>query len=207
MPIRPTIVDYGMGNLWSVYSALRFLGASPIISSDPAVVSDAEMIILPGVGSFNKAMQALDSSGLADALRKAVLVRQRKILGICLGMQLFADSGDEDGACAGLGFIPAVVKRFSLIELQNKKVPHIGFNEVVADANSLLFRGGLKNSDFYFVHSYHVVSNELLGKRAICNYGVDFLAAIEYENIFATQFHPEKSQTNGLQLLNNFLTI
>jgi glutamine amidotransferase len=204
---QPVIVDYGMGNLWSVYSALRYLGAFPIVSGDPDVVAGASTLILPGVGSFNKAMQALNSSGLADALRDAVLVRQRKLLGICLGMQLLAERGDEDGVCSGLGFIPGAVERFTRGELQEVKLPHIGFNRVNADAKSRLFKGLMNNSDFYFVHSYRLIANGLPGKHGLCTYGIDFLAAIEHENIFATQFHPEKSQTNGLQLLSNFLAI
>jgi glutamine amidotransferase len=204
---QPVIVDYGMGNLWSVFSALRYLGAAPIVSADPDVVAKANTLILPGVGSFNKAMQALNNSGLADALRDAVIVRQRKLLGICLGMQLLAERGNEDGVCPGLGFIPGTVDRFTRGELQDGKLPHIGFNRVRADAKSRLFQGIMKSSDFYFVHSYRLLANGLPGKHGICNYGVDFLAAIEHENIFATQFHPEKSQTNGLQLLSNFLAI
>ena len=196
-----------MGNLWSVYSALRYLGVVPLVSGDPDVVAGASTLILPGVGSFNKAMQALNSSGLAEALRSAVLVKQRKLLGICLGMQLLAERGDEDGTCEGLGFIPGAVERFTRGELQEGKLPHIGFNRVSADAESRLFHGVMKNSDFYFVHSYRLLANGLPGKHGLCTYGIDFLAAIEHENIFATQFHPEKSQTNGLQLLSNFLAI
>jgi glutamine amidotransferase len=207
MLVKPVIVDYGMGNLWSVYNALRYLGAAPIVSGDPAVVESANVLILPGVGSFNKAMQALNNTGLADALRNAVLVRQQKLLGICLGMQLLAERGDEDGDSAGLGFIPGSVERFSRMELQEKKLPHIGFNRVIANNKSQLFNRVIPDSDFYFVHSYRILANELPGKHSLCNYGIDFVAAIEHENIFATQFHPEKSQTNGLQLLSNFLAI
>jgi len=207
MSVRPVIVDYGMGNLWSVYSALRYLGANPIVSGNPAVIRAASVLVLPGVGTFNKAMQAINRNGLADALRHAVLVRRQKLLGICLGMQLLAERGDEDGTCAGLGFIPGGVERFSCSELQEGKLPHIGFNQVNADPQSKLFAGVMPNSDFYFVHSYRLLANGLPGKHGLCTYGIDFVAAIEHENIFATQFHPEKSQTNGLQLLSNFLAI
>ncbi len=204
---KPLIIDYGMGNLWSVFSALRYLGADPIISSDPTVVKGASVLILPGVGSFNKAMQVLNKTGLADAVRHAVLVRQQKLLGICLGMQLLAERGEEDGVCEGLGFFPGFVERFSRIELQDLKIPHIGFNQVDADPGSRLFSRVRPGSDFYFVHSYRLLADGLPGKHGLCNYGVNFVASIEQDNIFATQFHPEKSQTNGLQLLSNFLKI
>lgn len=199
------IVDYGMGNLWSVQSALRYLGVEPVISGDPVVVGAADALILPGVGSFFKAMHALESQGLAEALYEAVLRRQRKILGICLGMQLFAEKGTEDGECTGLGFIPGTVERFTSKELGPLKVPHIGFNQVNASLQSCLFRGIALPADFYFVHSYRLRAAEVPGEHGLCHHGIEFLAAYESENIFATQFHPEKSQANGLRLLSNFL--
>lgn len=199
------IVDYGMGNLWSVHSALRYLGADAAVSGEPTVIAAADALILPGVGSFRKAIQALQVQGLAEALREAVLGRQRKLLGICLGMQLLATRGTEDGDCAGLGFIPAPVDRFSRVELGPLKVPHIGFNHVNATPQARLFRGIALPADFYFVHSYRLLPQALPGELGLCRYGVEFLAAYEHENIFATQFHPEKSQTTGLRLLSNFL--
>lgn len=200
------IVDYGMGNLWSVLNALRFLGADPSVSGDPATVTTADVLILPGVGSFYRAMQALRTDGLAEALTEAVIGRQRKILGICLGMQLFAEHGTEEGDSAGLAFIPGRIDRFSRTELGSLKAPHIGFNEVWSTPHSRLFRGLPSPSDFYFVHSYRLLAGDRSGECGLCHYGVEFLAAYEHENIFATQFHPEKSQTNGLQLLKNFLS-
>lgn len=206
MPGRVVIVDYGMGNLWSVRSSLRYLGAEPVVSGDPAVVAGADALVLPGVGSFRKAMQALRVQGLAEVLSEVVLDRKRKILGICLGMQLLAEQGTEDGESPGLGFIPGVVGRFTREELGSLKLPHIGFNQVSASPRSRLFRGIASPADFYFVHSYRLLPTALPGEPSLCPYGIDFMAAYEYENIFATQFHPEKSQTNGLKLLNNFLT-
>jgi len=135
------IVDYNMGNLWSVQSALRYLGVDPVVSGDPSVVAATDVLILPGVGSFFNAMQILETQGLAEALCEAVLGRQRKILGICLGMQLFAEKGTEDGECAGLGFIPGTVERFTSEELGPLKVPHIGFNQVSASLQGRLFQG------------------------------------------------------------------
>lgn len=205
MAERIVIVDYGMGNIWSVRSALCYLGVEPIVSGDPATVESADTLILPGVGSFRKAMDALKTSGLVDVMTDAVLGRRRKIMGICLGMQLFAQTGSEDGKCEGLGFFEGNVDRFSSEEVGALKVPHVGFNHVTPPKQSQLFRGFSSPADFYFVHSYRLLSGALPGQKALCRYGIDFLAAYEHENIFATQFHPEKSQTNGLNLLRNFL--
>ena len=206
MSSRVVIVDYGMGNLWSVRSALRFLGVEAIVSDDPAVVVAADTILLPGVGSFRKAMESLETQRLAPAITEAVLGRGCKILGICLGMQLLAERGTEDGEAAGLGFIPGTVERFTRDELGPLKVPHIGFNAVSAPSQSRLFAGIASPADFYFVHSHRLLAANLPGDCGLCRYGVDFLAAYEHQNIFATQFHPEKSQTNGLRLLKNFLS-
>lgn len=199
------LIDYGMGNLWSVGSALDYLGGNPVITGDPAQVARADALILPGVGSFRQAMELLRANGLDEAITEAVLGRRRKVLGICLGMQLFAESGSEDGLSQGLGFISGRVDRFASEELGTLKVPHIGFNRVTVSDQSRLFKGLDGSTDFYFVHSYRLLPGNLPGQSAICHYGVDFLAAYEHENIFATQFHPEKSQTNGLLVLKNFL--
>jgi glutamine amidotransferase len=202
-----TVIDYGMGNLWSVISALRYLGANPMISGDPEEIVRADALLLPGVGSFRKAMSYLQKNGLDQAIIEAVQIKGTKILGICLGMQLLGVSSTEDGNTSGLGLIPAEVKKFNLGEVGGNKIPHIGFDVVHSKTNSPLFKG-LKNfSDFYFVHSYRILPVALSGNCAICNYGIDFLAAYDKNNIFATQFHPEKSQTNGLALLENFLLI
>ena len=200
------IVDYGMGNLRSVVNALDFLGAKPSISSNPIDIVKADTILLPGVGSFRLAMQALTENKLDAAIKEAVQVKQRKILGICLGFQMLAESGTEDGKTAGLGFIPTPVESFSVQELKGRKLPHIGFNRVRLPNLSSLFDGFKTEEDFYFVHSYRLLPQALPGVKAICNYGIDFLAAYEHENLFGAQFHPEKSQTNGLRLLANFLS-
>ena len=205
MTARVVIVDYGVGNIWSVHSALRYVGANPVVGGDPATVTSADALILPGVGSFRAAMAVLKATGMKDALLDAVLVKQRKIMGICLGMQLFAKSSTEDGVCDGLGFIETSVDRFHSDEVGFLKVPHIGFNQVTPPKHSYLFKGISSPTDYYFVHSYRMLPGQLPGKRALCRYGGEFLAGYEYENIFATQFHPEKSQTNGLKLLRNFI--
>lgn len=200
-----TVIDYGMGNIWSVLSALRFLGCSPVVSNDPNVIARAKSLLLPGVGSFRKAMVTLRQSGLDQAILEAVQAREGKILGICLGMQLMGSHGTEDGVMTGLGLIPNSVDKFSAQEIGTNKIPHIGFDLVRSKSDSRLFQGLPEASDFYFVHSYRMLSDGLSGKTATCNYGTEFLAAYEQDNIFATQFHPEKSQTNGLVLLKNFL--
>lgn len=205
--LNVTVIDYGMGNLWSVLSALRYLGCSPIVTGDPEEVLDANLLLLPGVGSFSKAMAALKVSGLDQAIVEAVSVKGNKILGICLGMQLMGLSSTEDGQTAGLGLIQGVVDKFSLNEVGVNKIPHIGFDLVRANSDAKLFKGLQPAADFYFVHSYRFLPAELSGQVSVCNYGVEFLAAYEQDNIFATQFHPEKSQTNGLVLLKNFLAL
>lgn len=200
-----TIVDYGMGNIWSVQSALRYLGGSPSISSDPDEVRRAEVLVLPGVGSFRKAMKMLKDTGLDLAILEAVKTRGVKILGICLGMQLLGSRGTEDGDTEGLGLIPNCVDRFTQSEVGKNKIPHIGFNGVRSAQGDGLFCGLPDVADFYFVHSYRMLPEGQNGKIAVCTYGIEFLAAIEVDNIYGTQFHPEKSQTNGLILLKNFL--
>lgn len=201
-----TVVDYGMGNLWSVLSALRYLGCNPKASSDPEEIVRADLLLLPGVGSFRKAMIALQQKGLDQAIVEAVQIKGSKILGICLGMQLMGLSSSEDGDTLGLGLIKSPVDKFTLAEIGNNKLPHIGFDSVHSQSSGKLFKGLRNTADFYFVHSYRMLPMGLTGIYATCSYGVEFLAAYEQDNIFATQFHPEKSQTNGLILLKNFLS-
>lgn len=205
MNSRITVIDYGMGNIWSVLSALRYLDCNPMVSSDPKVIVRAESLVLPGVGSFRKAMETLRQTGLDQAIIDAVQNKGSKILGICLGMQLMGSCGSEDGDTLGLGLIPNPVDMFSIQEVGANKIPHIGFDLVHSVPDARLFQGLPDAADFYFVHSYRMLPEGLSGKAATCTYGTEFLAAYEQDNIFATQFHPEKSQTNGLVLLKNFL--
>ena len=200
-----TVIDYGVGNIWSVQSALRFLGCTSTISSDPDEIASADTLLLPGVGSFRKAMLALQKQGMDQAIIEAGQTRGSKILGICLGMQLMGSSSSEDGDTVGLGLIQGDVDKFTPQEIGTNKIPHIGFDLVCSQPDARLFRGLPQSTDFYFVHSYRMLPTGLSGKTATCNYGVEFLSAYEQDNIFATQFHLEKSQTNGLILLNNFL--
>ena len=202
---KVTIIDFGSGNLWSVKSALSYLGFIPEITSDPEKIVFSNKLILPGVGSFAKAMHAIKNNNIDEAIIEAVTKRECSILGICLGMQILSLSGTEDGNTEGIGLIPSRVDIFNKDILKNLKTPHIGFNKVLAHRKSILFNGLDSQADFYFVHSYRMLSKGLEGQNGTCFYGEDFLASYENENIFATQFHPEKSQTNGLILLNNFL--
>ncbi len=201
-----TIVDYGIGNIGSVVNALNYLDCKSIVASDPDFVAKADALLLPGVGSFRKAMDLLEQRGLDAALIHAVRERGKKVLGICLGMQLMGTSSTEDGETIGLGLIPAPVERFSTPEVKGAKIPHVGFNTVKAHADSKLMAGLPTNSDFYFVHSYRILADIEIGHVSTCNYGIPFMAAYEHENVFATQFHPEKSQANGLLLLRNFIS-
>jgi glutamine amidotransferase len=205
--VSVTIIDYGMGNIWSVMSALKYLNYDVEVSSDPTVIRSAKTLLLPGVGSFRKAMKSIRALHLDEAIADSVQGSNNKILGICLGMQLLGSKSTEDGQTTGLNLIPTPVEEFSFEDVGSNKIPHVGFNQVSIGAGSQLFRGLPENPDFYFVHSFRMKQSNLPGKSAICKYGTEFLAAYENENIFATQFHPEKSQTNGLMLLKNFLAI
>ncbi len=201
------VVDYGMGNIWSVLNALRYLGARAILSGDPEQVGKADLVVLPGVGSFRKAMETLLRSGLEQAICDTVKKRGAKILGICLGMQLLGAHGTEDGQTCGLGLIPNTVDKFTPAEVGVNKIPHVGFNTVRFSEQAGLFRNLPESADFYFVHSYRMLSDCLTARLGTCSYWSDFLADFEAGNVCGTQLHPEKSQTNGLILLKNFIGI
>ena len=202
-----TLIDYGMGNLCSVQNALEYVGASVEVTDDVKRVNSADTIVLPGVGSFRKAMLTLREKGLDTAIRTAVVEGGAKILGICLGMQLLGSRSTEHGETDGLGLIPNGVERFQCDPVKSIKIPHVGFNSVMLSEAVGLFEGLPQHCDFYFVHSYRMLP-ELIGQHGrigMCEYGESFMAAFEYGNICGTQFHPEKSQTNGLRLLKNFI--
>ncbi len=201
------VIDYGLGNVWSVMSALEYIGAKPLLTGDPEKIVKSEYLILPGVGSFRKGMLALHNKGIAAAIIEAVKTRGAKILGICLGMQMLGAHGTEDGETDGLGLVPNNVDKFSAKELGSEnKIPHVGFNSVRFSEKAGIFQGLPDDADFYFTHSYRMLPLDLKGRIGICTYGVDFLAAFEVDNLCGTQFHPEKSQNNGLILIKNFLT-
>jgi len=202
--MKVVILDYGMGNTQSLRSTLKYLGASEVlITSEKESILSADRLILPGVGSFNIAMKNLRLAGLEDILRIVLNSTQIPVLGICLGMQLMAQSSTEGGLTQGLRLINAKAERFS--DTINYPVPHVGFNQVTGiTANNRLFQGLSDSSDFYFTHSFRLKSESKIC-ATYCNYDEDFISSFEADNLFGVQFHPELSQSNGLKLLENFL--
>jgi glutamine amidotransferase len=198
------VVDYGMGNLRSVSKAFEACGADVTVSSKPEDLKKAERIVLPGVGAFGDSMANLKKRGLIEPLCEEILVGKKPYFGICLGMQILADSGEEKGTHQGLGWLPGKTVMFQLADPE-LKVPHIGWNDIRIVKDGPLWNELGKKLDFYFVHSFHFVPTNRADVAAVCNYGGDFTAAVQHENIFATQFHPEKSQESGLRIIRNFL--
>ncbi len=197
------IIDYGMGNVGSVQNALEALAYNATISSLEEDIAKADHLILPGVGAFGDGMKNLQQANLAEILTKEVLVNKKPILGICLGMQMMATFGEEGGTHDGLGWIRGTTRKFSLDE-NTFKVPHVGWNDVKNFGESVLLEN-IQNPIFYFVHSYHLVPEDKSVIRGTTDYGEEFVSVLEQGNIFGVQFHPEKSQKAGLDLLNNFL--
>ena len=195
-----------MGNVRSVRNALESIGEDATVTADPGAIREADRLILPGVGAFGDAMANLRERALVPVLEREVLSERKPFLGICLGMQLLARCSSEHGAHEGLGWLDAEVIRFDFSNGNAAlKVPHMGWNEIAPRADHPLLHG-LRDDQyvFYFVHSYHVVSRDRAAVTATCDYGYPFDAVVSRDNIFATQFHPEKSQDNGLQILRNF---
>lgn len=199
------IIDYGMCNLDSVARAVEECGGKSLITPDPRDLARVSHIILPGVGAFAKAMDRLRELGLDSVIRQQALVERIPFLGICLGMQLMATRGFEGRESAGLGLIPGDVRRLQSTS-SSERVPHIGWNEVQAVNECPLLVGIPSGSDFYFVHSYHVDCDP--SSVAACTpYAGSFVSVTQRGNVFGTQFHPEKSQRRGFQLLRNFLSL
>ena len=192
-----------MGNVGSVKNALQALGAKAIVSAVPADIERASHLILPGVGSFAEGMRRLSATGLISLLNEAILKRKKPLWGICLGMQMLAETGDEGGSCTGLVFVRGSARRLNVDETIYR-LPHIGWNDVAVQPNARLFVG-VKRPVFYFVHSYGLFPADNKVISGIADYGGRFAAAIETGNIFGVQFHPEKSQEDGLIVLQNFL--
>lgn len=193
------IIDYGMGNLLSVQKALHALGFPAIITDRPEKIVVAPGVILPGVGAFKDAMETLMATGLQEAIRE-VYQSGKPFLGICLGLQLLFEVSEEGGRVPGLGLLPGEVKRLPA----GLKVPHMGWNQVKYPRPGSLFKGIPEGAFFYFVHSYHVEPHNPEVIVAETEYGGPIVAAIEQGNLFGVQFHPEKSSTSGLKLLDNF---
>ena len=198
------IIDYGMGNVRSLMNAFEYIGEEAVVTANTAQLEEADRLVLPGVGAFGDAMKAIDARGLRPVLDRLALEVKKPVLGVCLGMQLFAKRSLEHGAHEGLGWLDAEIRP---LEVQRPaKVPHVGWNALSFDADEWLFSGlPSGESDYYFVHSFHMACHEPADVVGICDHGGPFTAAVRRDNLVATQFHPEKSQDNGLQLLQNWL--
>ena len=199
--LKVVVVDYGLGNTHSVANAVAFLGYAPSVTADPTALDRADALVLPGVGAFEPAMQTLRARGLVDLLGELVVAKRKPILGICLGMQLMADDSEENGHHAGLGWIPGHVRRLQVPS--EYSVPHVGWNDVQLLRRDPLFNRTGDAPNFYFDHSYHFACEPAF-QAAVCDYAGPVTAAVQRDNVFGVQFHPEKSQASGLKLLRGF---
>lgn len=209
MKKKVVILDYGIGNVKSIFNALLEIGAEPSLSSDKKVIMEAEALILPGVGAFHKGMSNLKEANLIGVIIEYVATG-KPILGICLGMQMLLDESDEFGLTKGLGLIPGRVQKLKLQEGSKDRLPHISWNEIkepqIGRWNNSLLKSTKTNTDVYFVHSFVAVPSNDEHALALANYGnSDFCAAVQKDNITGVQFHPEKSGKEGLQILKTFL--
>lgn len=201
------IVDCKMGNIGSIVNMLKKIGVESKTSSDIEEIKKAKKLVLPGVGSFDNGIKNLNQFGLIPVLNEKVLKDKTPIIGICLGMQLFAKKSEE-GILGGLGWIDANVKKFNFTNNQsNLKIPHMGWNNVILKKEDVIFKDMPSDSRFYFVHSYCFVCNDLKDILAVTNYGYDFTSVVKKENILGVQFHPEKSHKYGMKLLENFVKL
>lgn len=196
------ILDYGMGNLKSIYNMFKKIGIKSIVTSDSEIIKNADKYLLPGVGSFDHGIDALKNAPFFKTFENEVLHHKKPLLGICLGMQLLGNQSEE-GNKQGLGWINAETKKFNLID-KGLSIPHMGWNQVHPIEHNQLFQGLTEENRFYFVHSYHVVCHDEKDILATSNYSETFTCSIHKENIYGVQFHPEKSHKFGMQLLKNF---
>lgn len=198
------IIDYGVGNIRSLYNAFQWIGYDAVVSDDHAVLRNTDRLLLPGVGAFGDAIQAIRERGLDEFLEEDVRKGGKPMLGICLGMQLLANSSSEHGFHQGLGYFDADVELFSLPA--GMKIPHVGWNEI-HNRDGVPFFEGLprEQMNFYFVHSFHMVCHAAGDVMSTCDYGGEFTAGVYRDNVVAVQFHPEKSQDNGIRFLENFV--
>jgi glutamine amidotransferase len=198
------IIDYGMGNLRSVANACAAISYQTFVTNQPEELCQASHIILPGVGAFSDGIKNLQSAGWIKFLESEVIEKKKPFLGICLGMQLLATVGTEHGYHKGLNWIPGTVNRLESNE-SSIRVPHIGWNDVYFLNQNSLYRGLGNSQVFYFVHSYVLQPEDKSICSALTSHGSEFISSIEMGNIYATQFHPEKSQKAGLEVLKNFV--
>ncbi|SFV77309.1 Imidazole glycerol phosphate synthase amidotransferase subunit [hydrothermal vent metagenome] len=196
------IIDYGMGNVRSVQKAIEHVAPNDnvILTDNADLINQADRIVFPGQGAMGACMQALNEHGLSEVIKKAA--HEKPFLGICLGLQLLFDHSEENFGTKGLGIIPGNVVKFSKSEL---KIPHMGWNTVNQSIDHPLWHNIENNARFYSVHSYYVSEADASVVAGTTDYGVDFTCAVAKDNMFAVQFHPEKSQHDGLQLLTNFI--
>ncbi|MBF0188003.1 MAG: imidazole glycerol phosphate synthase subunit HisH [Magnetococcales bacterium] len=200
------IIDYGMGNLGSVRRSLEECGGEAFISRDPSDLERAAHVILPGVGAFPDGMRCLREQGWIEPLKRTVLDEEVPLLGICLGMQLLASVGTEGEQCDGLGLIPGRVERMTGCA-GGERIPHVGWNEVYAEGGSPLLDGVEDGTDFYFVHSFRFLPDEVEHIIATTPYCGEVVSAVAHGTVFGTQFHPEKSSRAGFRILENFLAL
>jgi glutamine amidotransferase len=197
------IIDYGVGNLASARRSFEECGAAVVVSDDPRDTQTASSVVVPGVGAFTQAMERLRERGWVDSVREAASVGV-PVLGICLGMQLLADSGDEGGECEGFGLVPGRVERM-VPTRPDERIPHVGWNEVHSASNDPLLNGIPPGADFYFVHSYRFVTADRDNVVATTPYCGEVVSVVRNKNVVGVQFHPEKSSRAGLQMIRNFL--
>jgi glutamine amidotransferase len=196
------IIDYGMGNLRSIYNAFRSIGANPFIAEKPEQLKKSDRIVLPGVGAFRMGMEYLHKKGWVQVMEEQVFVKRKPFLGICLGMQLIASYSEEHGHHEGLGWIPG---RVTELDSKGLTLPHIGWNDVDIVHHKGLYEGMGKRETFYFLHSFAFRPEDQSVIMGSCSHGETFTASVSSGNIHATQYHPEKSHTKGLKLLANFI--
>lgn len=202
-----TIIDYGVGNIKAFANVYKQLNIPTHLAKDKHDIESAENLILPGVGAFDHAMSRLNESGMREALDYVVLQKKIPLIGVCVGMQMLGNSSDE-GVLPGLGWIDATIKKFDAAKIPyHTRLPHMGWNDVKVVKDSSLFTGLMTNAKFYFLHSYYFECKDKKNELAETEYGELFTCAVNLENIYGVQFHPEKSHADGIQLLKNFANI
>ncbi len=199
------IIDYGMGNIHSVNKALQVCGAQTLVTNKPQDIRTCEKLVLPGVGAFDDAMQELENQGLILVIKEQINAK-KAFLGICLGMQLLFENSEEAKYAEGLDILKGTVRKFE--PAKDFKVPHMGWNQIEKSKNDCpLLKDIPDNSFVYFCHSYYPKVQDSLVTAATCDYGIDFSCAVWQDNVYGVQFHPEKSQSVGLKMLNNFVKL